>query len=233
MINLLAALFIHLWINSARPVISPVGDWPVVVRRETLAEHEISLSKRDKDTFVNRVFAENILLNLAYMRKTVVTGGSIDWTEVSKPFHWVLSLAPGKTVSYHALVLPKYQSAFPLTSLNFNASEGFLSDGWLVGDGVCHLASLIAWAARDAGLVVEAPTNHNFAPIPEVPKEQGVSIYSQPAAVGLSSLQNLYIQNNRAKTVQFVFHYQDEILKVSVVEVAGGVASIQNLGSQL
>lgn len=78
------------------------------------------------------------------------------------------------------------------------ATEGLISDGYLTGDCVCHLASLIYWAARDAGLTALAPTNHDFTTIPEVPKEYGVSIYFTPGAreanAQKKSLYHQYVQ---------------------------------------
>lgn len=186
---------------------------PITPGRE-LASHEFSLEKRYADSWVSHIFKENILLTLAYGRKLVESGKPVKWNEVDKPFHWTLELAPGKVLTYHDTVLPKYKDeAVPLTNVYFNSAEGFLSDGWLVGDGTCHLASLLGWVARDAGLSVEAPVNHNFAAIPEVPKEQGVSIFAT------SGSQNLYIQNDKSVPVQFVFHYDGTNLKISAEEI--------------
>ncbi len=187
-----------------------------VVPREVLARHEFSLEKRYADAWVNRVFKENILLTLAYGRKLVSAGKPVDWNQVDKPFRWSLELPAGKVLTYHDTVLPKYQGeAMPLTNVYFNSAEGFLSDGWLVGDGTCQLASLLGWVARDAGLSVEAPTNHNFAAIADVPKEQGVAIYHVPSNPAASARQNLYIQNNKGAPVQFVFDYDGITLRIS------------------
>lgn len=199
---------------------------------KVLAQHEFSLEKRYGNIFVNGVFRENILLTMAYMRKTV-TSTPIDWSIVDKPFHWELALAPGETVAYHDIVLPKYKNAIPLTTVHFSGAEGFLSDGWLVGDGTCHLASLISWAAKDAGLAVEAPTNHNFATIPEVPRSEGVSIFSVKSNAASSALQNLYIQNNQASEVRFVFHYDGSSLRITVVKPIAGIASMVKAGTKL
>lgn len=192
---------------------------PVVPTKE-LASHEFSLEKRYGDSWVNGVFKKNILLTIAYGRRLVTAGKPVDWNVVDQPFHWSLELPAGKVLTYHDTVLPKYRDeAVPLTNVYFNGAEGFLSDGWLVGDGTCHLASLLAWVARDAGLTVEAPINHNFAPIPEVPKEEGVSIYHVPGNPSGSALQNLYIQNDKEVPVQFVFHYDGTNLKITASEI--------------
>lgn len=181
------------------------------VEANVLSAHEMSLGNRYTDANVNEVMKKNILLTIGYMR-----GLEPDWEIVTQPFSWVFTLLPGQTVSYHNVVLPKYQNARPLTNVHFSQSEGFLSDGWLVGDGICHLASLLSWAARDAGLFVEAPTNHDFRAIAEIPKEQGVSIYSDPKQKARSDRQNLYIQNTLANPVEFVFTYDGDVLEISV-----------------
>ncbi len=231
MIALLLALAIQLAQPKNLPIISPIGE-AIAGRDLVVASREFSLAKRYDDTFVNRVFRENILLTLAYMRKAVPVEANVDWGKVDEPFQWALTLKPGETISFHDFLLPKYKNAIPLTTLHFNGAEGFLSDGWLTGDGVCHLASLIYWAAKDAGLMVEAPTNHDFAKINEVPKVYGVAIYTQPAAPGSSALQNLYIENNKGKNVHIVFDYKGDNLKVSVVEAVGGLASLGGLLDQ-
>lgn len=161
----------------------------------TLATHQISLEQRYEDRWVNNIFKENILLALSR-------------------FNYEFRLEPNQTFAFHDVVLTKYQDkAVKTTNSHFNASEGFKSDGYLFGDGVCHLASLLYWVARDASLETEAPTNHSFADIPQIPKEDGVSILSKDPR------QNLYITNNRSKAIAFKFEYQDSNLKVSAIEV--------------
>jgi VanW like protein len=177
-----------------------------------LSYKEMSLNDRYAIKSVNDVFKENILLTLAYMRGNV--------TKVSEPFTYEFRLEPSRTFAFHDDVENQYKETLvKTTNAHFNSTEGFKSDGYLVGDGVCHLASLINWAAKDAGLTVEAPTNHNFANIPDVPKEYGVSIYSNPNTRGSNALQNLYITNNKTKPIAFKFEYADNKVKVSVVEL--------------
>jgi hypothetical protein len=105
------------------------------------------------------------------------------------------------------------------TNAHFNANEGFKSDGWLVGDGVCHLASFMYVASKKAGLISEAPTRHDFAVIPEVPQQSGVSIFYSPDNPSSSTLQNLYITNNRNKTIAFVFTTEKDKLNIRVQEL--------------
>lgn len=192
----------------------------IPAREKVLSAHEFSMEKRYGDKFVNHVFAENILLTLAYARGAVKLDTPVNWDLVNRPFSFDVSLNPGVTLAYHDSLLDKYEKsgALVFTQAHFNGAEGFLSDGYLIGDGTCQLASLIRWVGDDAGLAVEAPVNHDFAAIPEVPKEKGVAIYSNPNARGSSALQNLYIQNNRSHAVKLGFNYDGLILKVQAIE---------------
>lgn len=189
------------------------------ITQRVVAQKEMPLDNRYNNQFVNDVFKNNILLNLAYLSGRV-TSPKINWEEVTKPFQYQFTLEPNKTFAYHEAVKDQYKNSLvKTTNAHFNGLEGFKTDGYLFGDGVCHLASLINWVAKDAGLSVEAPTNHNFANIPDVPKEYGVSIYSNPYSYGSSALQNLYITNNKAKPVAFKFEYKNNKVKVSIVEL--------------
>lgn len=189
-----------------------------------MAQHEMPLTDRWPDKFVNQVFADNILLNLAYMRdghidKRSPGSSGIDWNKIEKPFQFEFRLDPNQTFAFHDDVLPKYQGKVVKTSnAHFTGEDGFKTDGYLFGDGVCHLASLLYWVAKDAGLDAEAPTNHNFANITDIPKEYGVAIYSNPATRGSNAMQNLYITNNKEKPITFKIAYADNKVKVAVVE---------------
>ncbi len=184
-----------------------------------LASHSISLENRYPLKQVSDVFKDNILLNLAYMNNKVSNPKSIDWDELRKSAQFEFSLDPGKTFAFHDDVENQYKNSLvKTTQAHFNAQEGFKNDGYLFGDGVCHLASLIYWVAKDAGLDVNAPTNHDFMAIPEISREYGVSIYSNPFSKGSNALQNLYITNNKAKAITFKFNYDGTNLKVSVLE---------------
>lgn len=184
-----------------------------------LAQQELSLDNRYGNSFVNDVMKKNILLNLAYMSGRITSTKDVKWDEVVKPFQYEFKLDPSKTFSFHDDVLDKYKkSLIKTTNAHFNAQEGFKTDGYLFGDGVCHLASLINWVAKDAGLDVEAPTNHDFAKIPDVPKEYGVSIYSNPNSLGSNTRQNLYITNNKTKPITFKFEYKNDKVKVYITD---------------
>lgn len=184
-----------------------------------LASREMSLLNRHQDKFVNDVFKDNILLNLAYLSNRVSKASDINWDEIAKPFLYEFHLNPNQTFAYHEDVRDIYKTSLvKTTNAHFNAQDGFKTDGYLYGDGICHLASLIYWAALDADLKAEAPTNHDFANIPDVPKKYGVSIYSNPYSKGSNTQQNLYITNNKNKPVAFRFEYSNNKVKVSVVE---------------
>lgn len=199
----------------------PISMVNLTIKAQPLAKHEFSLAKRYENSFVNQVFKDNILLTMAYLQYDGNVRQPISWSEIYKPFRYILTLQPGETFAFHDSVFPQYQQkpVKKTTKAHFNAQDGFKSDGYLFGDGVCHLASLLNWVAKDAGLKVEAPTNHNFAPIPEVPKEYGVSIYNQPGSDSANATQNLYITNNKQNTVVFMFDYDGEFLHISASEL--------------
>lgn len=179
-----------------------------------LSSHEMSLDKRYAVPSVNDVFKDNILLTLAYLDGRVKSKADINWDYLRRPYMFEFRLNPGESFAFHDTVLPQYSGKIvKSTTAHFNSLEGFKSDGYLIGDGVCHLASLIDWSAKDAGLDVLAPTRHDFANIPEISKENGVAIYSGQAN------QNLYITNNLDKPVIFRFQYIDNELTSSVLEV--------------
>jgi hypothetical protein len=179
-----------------------------------LASHSFPLTDRYDNTFVNDVFKDNILLAMNYMSGAVKSKNDVNWDKVESPFHYEFTLEPGQEFAVHDGTLPEYSENVAKTmNTHFMWNEGYKSDGFLVGDGVCHLASLIYWTARDAGLSSYAPSNHNFAKINDVPKEYGVAIMS-PSPLG-----NLYITNSKDKPVTFIFDYDGTNLAVSVTEI--------------
>lgn len=184
-----------------------------------VSSHEISLRNRYPVESVSDVFKDNILLNLAYMDGKVKSKQDINWDEIKRPFHYEFKLDPNQAFAFHDDELAEYKGkVVKTTHAHFNSEEGFKTDGYLFGDGVCHLASLIYWVAKDAGLEALAPTNHNFMPIPEISREYGVSIYSSPYSRGSNAQQNLYVTNNKNKPISFMFDYVDDKLKVSILE---------------
>jgi len=99
----------------------------------------------------------------------------------------------------------------------FLVEQGYRSVMGLGGNGVCHLASLINWAASEAGLQVLAPTDHAFAEIPGVPRKYWTSIKYQENSTN-SQLQNLYVTNNKDFTVRFLFEKNREILEIKILK---------------
>lgn len=189
------------------------------VQQKYLATSEISLEKRYDNEYVNDVFKDNILLNLSYLSGKTTKKEDIKWDDIDKPFSYGFTLLPGKTFAFHDDVLPKYKDTlYKTTNARFNYDDGFKSDGYLMGDGVCHLASLIYLASKNAGLDAYAPTNHDFAVIPEIDREYGVAIYKMPGQAQANAMQNLYVTNNRENAVVFEFNYKDGILKLSIFE---------------
>lgn len=200
------------------------GRAPVVIAQDrevkVIASREMSLEYRYPSAYISDVFKDNILLNLAYLDGRVSNAKDINWDEVQRSFRSEFTLKPNETFAYHDAVLPEYEGKIvKTTDAHFNSQDGFKSDGYLFGDGVCHLASLLNWAARDANLEVKAPANHDFADIPEIPKEYGVAIYYNPNNKAVGARENLYITNNKNVPINFVFEYKDGKLTVSVITV--------------
>lgn len=185
-----------------------------------LAARTMSLETRYADAQVNEVFKDNILLTLAYLDGQVKSAKDIDWEKLHKKGEAEIVLKKGEVFAFHEDALSDYSGHIAVTThAHFNSGEGFKSDGWLVGDGVCHFASLLYWVAKDAGLEAKAPTNHDFANIPEVPKEYGVSIFYMPGQKDTSENQNLYIKNTKDKDIRFAFKYDGVNLKIDASEI--------------
>lgn len=210
LLTLISFLFLPFFMK-AQPIVA-------IETANVLSTREFSLDNRYKDSFVNGVFKDNILLTIKYLSGEKVDPKNIDWSKIEKPFEYKLTLNSGETFAFHDDVLPEFEGKIAkTTSAHFNASEGFKSSGFLVGDGVCHLASLLYWAARDAGLEAVSRVNHDFANIPQVPAEFGVSIYAQPGKQHSDQMQNLYITNNRNQGVIFEFSYDGHNLKITAL----------------
>ncbi|HWA51853.1 MAG TPA: VanW family protein [Patescibacteria group bacterium] len=183
----------------------------------TIASHVMPMTDRYAVQSVNTVFKDNILLTLRYMDGEIKSKADIDWNKVESDYHYSFTLQPGQEFAFHDKVAKQYDNGQIVqeTNAHFDFDDGFKSDGYLTGDGVCHLASIIDWVAKDANLQVTAPTNHNFANIPDVPKEYGVAIYEGPDG---GEMTNLYITNNKNVPVTFKFDYTNNNLTVSVSE---------------
>lgn len=205
------ALIMNLTTPSA--ILKPIQNQKII------GERQFSLENRYAVKSVNEIMKKNILLNLAYLNGTVTQKSNLDWDRVTSSFHFEKSLEVGETFAFHEIVRDEFEDKVAFTTeAHFNASDGFLSDGYLYGDGVCHLASLINWTALDAGLETVVPKDHrSVAHIPDVPDEYGVSIYLNPVT-GAGANNNLYITNTKDKSVTFHFDYNGNDLKVYVTE---------------
>jgi hypothetical protein len=184
---------------------------------QLLAQHSMSLADRYAVPSVNSVFRDNILLTLAYMAGTVKSADQINWDSLHKQASYTMIMQPGEVFAFHDDVLPEFADKQTVTTnAHFNGSEGFRSDGYLYGDGVCHFASLINWVAQDAGLKVVAPTRHDFARIPDIDPKYGTAIYDAPGETAANEAQNLYVENTFAQPVKIVFSYANDTMTVSV-----------------
>jgi len=190
-----------------------------VPTQAVLGKEVLPLNDRYANTFVSDIFKDNILLTLHYMDGSVISGSRVNWGKIEGDFTYSFSLNPHQTFAFHDQILPQFSgTVVKTTNAHFNSSEGFKSDGLLVADGVCHLASFMNWVSRDAGLTVVAPTNHDFARIPDVDRTYGTAIYYMPGQGSSSELQNLYVTNNKTKPVTFTFIYKDNTLTLQIVE---------------
>lgn len=213
--TLVATIITILTVSShlSLPLYTPTQDTQVA----PLASRTYSLADRYPVPSVAEVFKKNILLNLAYLEGRVTSKQDLNWETITQESHYTFTLKPGEVFAFHDGVLPEYKEHVTVTTnAHFNSREGFISDGYLVGDGVCHFASFINWVAQDAGLDVLVTKNHDFAAIPDVPKKYGVSIYVDPNQAGSGSRNNLYVTNNKSHNVVFHFDYVGTDLKISV-----------------
>lgn len=196
-------------VATAKPIVNSTT--------KVVAEKQFSLNDRYSVASVNEIMKKNILLNLAYMAGAVTKKSDIDWNKVTSAFHYERTLNPGEVFAYHMNVQKRYADKLAFTTnSHFNSTEGYLSDGYLYGDGVCHLASLLNWAAQGAGLKTYVPKDHrSVAHIPEIPDDYGVSIYINMAD-GVGANNNLYITNTKDSPVIFNFDYDGTNLKISI-----------------
>ncbi|MBI3486172.1 VanW family protein [Candidatus Daviesbacteria bacterium] len=196
------------------------GQLETIFLPHTLSSHTIKLDERiDGGGWASDIMADNILLTLDYLNSSSVDPEDINWDDVRRNREIDFKLMPNETFAFQEDVLPEYQGKIAkTTNAHFNYQEGFKSDGYLVGDGVCHLASLMYWVAKDASLDALAPTNHNFMTIPGISREYGVSIFYSPEAKASNSKQNLYIRNNKPNPILFKFVVNDKNLEASVEE---------------
>ncbi len=205
---LLALLIPFFSFSIPTPDLSMV--WPIP-REEVLAEHVLDLNERLPDSeFGNEVFKFNILLALKYIE------GNPDLNE---PFITEVELQPGEVFAFQENLLPEFEDKTVKTGwTKYIAQEGYKPLAGLFGNGVCHLASLINWTATDAGLEVTALANHDFWPVPGVPKEYGTSIRYLEGGGWKTENQNLYIENSFDQPVKLVFNSTTDEVELKVVK---------------
>lgn len=191
---------------SAQPA-SLIGSVFVVEQKEVLSSRTLDLKTRLPNDYGASVFADNILLALHYLKNDV---GQVDWNKIREPFIVEFTLKPGETFAFHENVLPEFKNPTIVLKSKFYMDEGYLSLNGLGGNGVCHLASLINWTAAGAKLEVVSLVNHDFYPVPGVPRENGTSIFSSDPR------QNLYIKNNQTDPVTFKFAADKEKVKLEI-----------------
>lgn len=186
---------------------------------QTMAKTSMNLENRAMPgSLMAEVMRDNILLTTAYMRGIVPDRSNIDWDEVRKPFDYTFTLKPGEVFTFQKDAFSEYEAGVVKTvDVNFGAQDGYKHDGYLMGDGVCHLASLLYKAAKNAGMHTYAPTNHDFMAIPEVEREYGVSIYSIPGEKAANSQQNLYIKNDKNGPIEFKIIYDGNVISIKVI----------------
>ena len=188
---------------------------------QTLSSHEMNLAERAPGGgFMSEAMADNILLNLAYLNHDPIDPKNIDWDKVRANRTISFKLDPGQTFAFQEDVLPEYNGKVAITTNgHFSSDQGFKYDGYLIGDGVCHLASLMNWVAKEASLNVNAPTNHDFMPIPGIDKQYGTAIFYQPDSKDSNAKQNLYITNSLNHQVEFDFTVSGKNLEAKVVKL--------------
>ena len=197
----------------------------LVEQKRVLAEHELDLTNRLPNEYGNQIFADNILLTIHFLKGDVESlrltsnkssWANFDWEKIRQPFEASLTLESGEVFAYHDTILPEFsQLTLKTTNAHYTLREGYKPLSGLPGNGVCHLASLINWVARDAGLEVTAKVNHDFYPVPGVPRENGTSIRWGPNGEYNSRNQNLYVKNNFE--VPITFNFKAELNSVLLV----------------
>lgn len=211
---------------EASPAVS--FDMVEIFAPKPLAVKSMDLTNRYPDKWVNDVFSDNILLTLHYLKDPAFAKASAfvetsadksagEWNKVRQPFEIEFILMPGEVFAFQDNLLPEFENkVVKTTNAHFNFDDGFKSDGYLIGDGVCHLASLINWVASEAGLKVVAKVNHDFRSVPGIPGEFGTSIMWTPDNSRGSSSQNLYLENTFDYPVKFVFKADAQTVSLAI-----------------
>ncbi|MGI5826190.1 MAG: VanW family protein [Patescibacteria group bacterium] len=205
-IFLSAILSASLLLSSQPVIISPIAGRAgelAAPPKEVLAEGVLDLSSRNPNKSINEGFKENILVNLGYLYKDRDR----------------LILQPGEVFAFHKNIHPDFKDAVIVTQESeYRSSEGYKPVAGLYGNGVCHLATLMNYAASQAGLEVMAMVSHDFAPVPGIDRKYGTSIKFYPNIGGTSERQNLYIRNTKDSPVEFKFSQEGDLLKLAIIK---------------
>ncbi|MBL7150763.1 VanW family protein [Candidatus Microgenomates bacterium] len=181
--------------QKAGELLSPLSE----TQEEILAEHDLNLETRAKGPYVNEVFKFNILHAIDLYNNGFV-------------------LQPNEVFAFHENIRLEFNDLPVKTGwTKYTAKEGYKTVLGLPGNGVCHLASLMNWVSSEAGLEVIARVNHNFAPVPEVPKEYGTSIRYMRDGSRNTKNQNLYIKNIFDFPVEFVFETDNRGVNLKIL----------------
>lgn len=208
--------FFIIMFESIIPVILSTVIFLSPLSGDILAQKTLDLTNRQPDPRVNEVFSDNIVLTLRHLDHKYGTQHN-NWQEVRKPFKASFTLKPGEVFAFQEDVMSEFKDKIvKTTNSTFNSQQGFRSSGWLMGDGVCHLASFINITARQAGLTVVAPVNHNFASIPDIPREFGTSIFYMPGNASGNARQNLYVVNNLDHEITFSFQVEKDNINLII-----------------
>jgi hypothetical protein len=187
---------------------------------ELISSKKISLLNRvEGGGYMSDVMADNILLTIFRTSGRAPDSNNVDWNMIAQSSKTQFVLKSGEVFAFHEDVLPEFEGkVVKTTNSHFDGSQGFKHDGWLMGDGVCHLASLMAWSAKDANLNVVIPKNHDFRKIPGIEKQYGTAIYFNPGAKSANANQNLYIENNSGKDIIFEFNIVGTDVEVNIYQ---------------
>jgi len=212
--------------NGILPYVAPIAYGEIINHsqpQETiLAKRTLDLTKRNPIKEVNEIFRDNILLILHYLKgdekEMLDEDGSVKWEEVKRPFEVDFTLSPGETFAFHDKFLAEFEGKVKKTiPVGYRRDEGFEVVDGLFGNGVCHLATLANWVASEAGLKTVALVNHDFFPVPEIPREYGVSIYYTGDRD--ARRQNLYITNDFDFPVEFKFLVNREKVELKIIKL--------------
>ncbi len=212
MSNLLTIIFIgNLLLSSPQ---TQAIESPLLAQNQPkiMARQKLDLTILGYGQAATDILADNIRLNLHYFK-----GDAKEVKHLREPFTFSFTLEPGEVFAYHDQVLAEFKNATIKTQpSHFSNAEGYKTLT-LPGSGVCYLASLINWAASDAGLKVVALVNHDFETIPGVPRQYGTAIYFDGATEN-SRRQNLYVVNNLEKPVTFNFEVTDKEVVLTITK---------------